>query len=66
MWGISWLAENRLASQEGLFSMEWVSECMKYISYPQDCIYMHSFFEILYYSTVEMHLGVKVEKIILF
>ena len=26
MWGISWLAENRLASQEGLCSMNWVSE----------------------------------------
>jgi len=26
MWGISWLAENRLDSQEGLCSMEWVSK----------------------------------------
>jgi hypothetical protein len=25
MWGISWLAENRLASQEGLCCVEWVS-----------------------------------------
>ena len=27
MRGISWLADNRLASQEGLCSMEWVSKC---------------------------------------
>jgi hypothetical protein len=26
MWGISWLAENRLASQEGICSMEQVSK----------------------------------------
>jgi hypothetical protein len=26
MWRISWLAANQLASQEGLCSMEWVSE----------------------------------------
>ena len=30
MWGISWLAENRLASQEGLSCMEWVSEWVSY------------------------------------
>ena len=27
MWGISWLAANQLASQEGLCTMEWVSVC---------------------------------------
>jgi hypothetical protein len=26
MWGISWLAEDRLASQEGLCCMEWISK----------------------------------------
>jgi hypothetical protein len=25
LWGISWLAINHLASQEGLYSMQWVS-----------------------------------------
>ena len=29
MQGISWLAENRLASQEGLCSMEWISKIFK-------------------------------------
>jgi len=38
MWGISWLAENRLASQEGLCAMEWVSKYSWSISPVLACV----------------------------
>ena len=33
MRGISWLAENRLASQEGLCSTEWVSDNLRFLTH---------------------------------